>query len=241
MTTISDVPIDDLAPGSAALEASGAFLTGFCRPDEARALASQTSRRAGILGRHEVPLYQGLRCEKRRLDWLAGRLAAKRALRRYFCDLQGRSPALTALEISYDSQGAPRCALPQAPFLSISHCAAGGLCAVGLSGRRVGADWEVVVSRGPELTRLFACPGELPLGPEDPFAQTRLWALKEAALKLLGLGLAAAPTEVRAQPWLGLAGRTRQRWEDLGSPALSPVVARVRGCVAAVVHSQPRA
>jgi phosphopantetheinyl transferase len=37
------------------------------------------------------------------------------------------------------------------------------------------------------LTRLFACPGELPPDKDDPLGQTRLWAVKEAVLKLLGL------------------------------------------------------
>jgi hypothetical protein len=44
-----DVDIDDSNSRPDALEASGAFLTGFCRPEEARALAAQASRRAGLL------------------------------------------------------------------------------------------------------------------------------------------------------------------------------------------------
>jgi phosphopantetheinyl transferase len=225
---------------SAALEASGAFLTGFCRPDEARALASQAALRAGFLSPAEESHYLSLRCEKRRLDWLAGRAAAKRALRRYFRETAGSEPELAALEIASDAQGAPFCAAPAAPSFSISHCAAGGLCAVGLSGRRVGADWEMVAPRSRELARIFACPGELSPDQDDPRGQTRLWAVKEAVLKLLGLGLAASPREIQTQPWLDLAGRARERWLELGSPTLLPAMAQTDDSVVAVVHTQPR-
>lgn len=178
-----------------------------------------------------------MRCEKRQLDWLAGRLAAKRALRRYFREATDSEPGLATLEIASDAQGAPLCSMPDAPSFSISHCAAGGLCAVGLAGRRVGADWEMVAPRSRELARLFACPGELPPGQDDPRGQTRLWAVKEAVLKLLGLGLAAPPRDIQTQPWLGLTGRARERWLELGSPTLCPAVTQIGDSIVAVVHT----
>jgi phosphopantetheinyl transferase len=236
LTRTLDVPIGDLASGTTALEASGAFLAGFCRPDEARALAEQPARRAGLLSPAEEAHYLQLRCEKRRLDWLAGRAAAKRALRRYFDKTAASAPELAALEISSDAQGAPHCSTPDAPSFSISHCAAGGLCAVGLQGRRVGADWEMVAPRSRELSRLFACPGELP-DQDDPCGQTRLWAVKESVLKLLGLGLAASPRDIQTQPWLRLSGRARQRWLELGGPTLVPAVTQIGDSVVAVVHT----
>jgi phosphopantetheinyl transferase len=231
------VPIADLASEPTALEASGAFLTGFCPPDEARALAAQPSQRASIFSPAEESHFMRLRCEKRRLDWLAGRVAAKRALRRYFGSAAASAPALAVLEISSDAQGAPLCSVPDAPSFSISHCASGGLCAVGLSGRRVGADWEMVAPRSRELAQLFACPGELPPGQDDPLRQTRLWAVKEAVLKLLGLGLAAPPRDIQTQPWLSLAGRARQRWLELGGPNLLSAVTQIGDSVVAVVHT----
>ncbi|MBI5242037.1 MAG: 4'-phosphopantetheinyl transferase superfamily protein [Elusimicrobia bacterium] len=240
-----------------ALEEEGAFLTGFCLPEAARALAAEPSRRAGLLSPAEESLFRGLRSEKRRLDWLAGRGAAKRALARYFREARESTPDLPAIEISSDAQGAPRCSLPGAPSFSISHCAAGGLCAVGRGGRLVGADWEMVVPRCGELARLFARPGELPPGPDDR-ALTRLWAVKEAVLKLLGLGLAAPPRDVEVLPEIRLHGRARRRWLELGSPELRCAVAECGACgigssagtgrtevlttggaIAAVAHARP--
>ena len=201
-----------------ALEDCGAFLIGSSLAHEARALAAQAQQRARLLNPAEEAHYLRLRSDKRRLDWLAGRLAAKRALRRYFRETAGAAPEPASIEIASDAQGAPLCATPGAPFFSISHCGAGGLCAVGLSGRRVGADWELIVPRGRELARLFALPGELPPGQDDPFFQTRLWAVKEAVLKLLCLGLAAPPQDIQTRPRLELRGRARRRWQELGSP-----------------------
>jgi 4'-phosphopantetheinyl transferase len=142
------------------------------------------------------------------------------------------------VEISSDAQGAPLCSAPEAPSFSISHCAAGGLCAVGLGGRRVGADWELVAPRSRDLARLFARPGELAPGADD-LAQTRLWALKEAVLKLLGLGLTVAPRDVEGAPELKLHGRALRRWQELGSPPLRQAVSQGASSVAAVVYTQP--
>ena len=217
---------------------AGAFLTGLCLPAEARALALSAPQRALILGPAEEAHFQKLRCDKRRLDWLAGRAAAKRALRRYFRAVSGHEPDWRELEISADAQGAPRCAVADAPFFYISHCAAGGLCAVGLGGRRIGTDWEMVAARSRELARFFAGPDELPPGQDDPRSQTSLWALKEAVLKLLGLGLAASPRDVATRPELHFIGRARARWIELGRPRISQVSAHDDDAVAVVVHTQ---
>ena len=161
-------------------------------------------------------------------------------MRRYFRKTSASKPELAALEITSDDRGAPLCAVPNAPLFSISHCAAGGLCAVGLSGRRVGVDWEMVAPRSRELAQLFSCPGELPPDQDDPRSQTRLWAVKEAILKLLGLGLAASPRDIQTHPWLCLTGRARERWLELGSPTLCPAVTQIDDSVVAIVHTQPR-
>ena len=233
MSVLNETP----ASGLTALEDCGAFLIGSCLPDEARALASQAGQRARVLSPAEEAHYLRLRCEKRRLDWLAGRLAAKRALSRYFRQVERRALDLAVIEISSDAQGAPLCSAQGAPSFSISHCAAGGLCAVGLAGRRVGADWEMVAPRSRDLARLFARPGELPPGPDDARRQTRLWAVKEAVLKLLGLGLACPPRDVATVPQLSFHGRARERWDGLGSPRISQVVTEPGGSIAAVVYT----
>jgi phosphopantetheinyl transferase len=95
----------------------------------------------------------------------------------------------------------------------------------------------MVAPRSRKLTQLFACPGELPPGQDDPRGQTRLWAVKEAILKLLGLGLAASPREIQTHPWLCFTGRARQRWLELDSPTLLPAVKQIDDSVVAVVHT----
>jgi phosphopantetheinyl transferase len=229
----------DRMPCLAELEARhGAFIAEACLPAEAGDLASCSNGRGRVLAPEEEAAYRKLASDKRRLDWLAGRASAKRALRRYFrltrhCDLDPRE-----LSIATDAQGAPWCGVADAPSFSISHCAAGGMCAVGLDGRRIGADWEMVAPRSRELARLFACPGELLPGQEDASSLTRLWTVKEAALKLLGLGLAASPRDVEtAGGRLRLQGRALARWIELGSPRLSMSTASAGQSMLTIVYA----
>ncbi|MDD5657050.1 MAG: 4'-phosphopantetheinyl transferase superfamily protein [Elusimicrobia bacterium] len=216
-------------------EPAGLFLTCVCLPEEARELELSADKRGTLLGPEERACYGRLRSQKRRWDWLSGRAAAKRVLRRYFQEIENRAVGLADIEIAPDAQGAPVCVLPGAPSFSITHCAEGGLCAVGLDRRRVGADWEIIAPRARALARLFARPGELPEDADDR-ATTALWAVKEALLKLLGLGLACPPTdvEVRAEPVLH--GRARERWAGLGAPRLAFSVTDRGGSLTAVAY-----
>jgi 4'-phosphopantetheinyl transferase len=212
------------------------FLICVCASDEARDLALQDTARASILSRAEESVYQRLRSDKRRRDWLAGRVAAKRALCLFFQQTKGFEPAFPILEIGTDSRGAPLCAAPGSPHFSISHCAAGGLCAAAWDGRRVGADWEPVAPRSSELKNLFCRPGELSSEQDHPSGQTRLWAIKEAALKLLGVGLACPPRDVEVgAAGIIFHGDARRHWAELGSPKISHAAATIENCAVAVV------
>lgn len=190
--------------------------------------------RLAFLSDSEARLFQKLKSEKRRRDWLAGRLAAKRALARRLAD-QGARPPLEAIEISNLESGEPSCrlldhqAVLRGPLsFSISHCEAGGLCAVAQAGTRVGADWETVPAQELPFLHLFAHELEtneaLASSAEE---QIRLWSLKEAVLKLLGLGLALDPKDIRRRgpgghdTALELHGPARRRWTQLGSPEIA--------------------
>lgn len=183
---------------------------------------------------------------KRRRDRLAGRVAAKRALRDHFKDSLGWDADPRELELANDEDGRPVLRLPRgtpggAPSFSIAHSAWGGVCAVAAAGGRVGCDLESVVARPREVLAFVASPDELGLaGPSDPDAQARLWTGKEAVLKLLGLGLDADArmVEVRAGgAEVRLGGLPERRWSELGRPPITVDFTPRDGSLAAVART----
>ncbi len=145
--------------------------------------------------------------EKRREDWLLGRIAAKEEVRAA-CARSGRAPPdWQAFEIARSAEGAPRVALPEGPPLAISLSHGHGrACALalpaGAEGGLPGIDLERARPRRLGTLRFFlhpderepvlALPGgadpttepEGPPGPRD-VAAVVAWALKEAAFKAL--------------------------------------------------------
>jgi 4'-phosphopantetheinyl transferase len=178
------------------------YRIAFCPREEAEAeLRASASR---WLSSAEAAVIERFPAEKRRLDWLAARIAAKRGTKLLLEEEAGPSLDAREIEVGNDSAGRPFLRLPPGspppPAVSLSHSASGGLCA--LSRRRaIGADWEVVAPRAREVLEQYAHARERTAGfEESPEAQTRLWALKEAVLKLLGLGLSCDPMRVIIPP-----------------------------------------
>lgn len=145
--------------------------------------------------------------EKRRADWLLGRLAAKEEVRAA-CARSGREPPdWQAFEIGRSAEGAPRVVSLEGPPLavSLSH-GHGRACALalpaGAAGGLPGIDLERVRPRRLGTLRFFLHPEERepvlalpggadpaaepdgPPGPRD-VAAVVAWALKEAAFKAL--------------------------------------------------------
>ncbi len=160
----------------------------------------------GALSPAEALRYAAFRMEKRRSEWLAGRLAAKRLLA-----AGGEDPA--SLEIGMDRYGRPCCG---DRLVSISHSNGWALAAWQPGSAFLGADLEKVEPRHPAWYRDYFSPAELPA--PDPSAATRLWALKEAMMKALGLGLMADPLDIRAEGEIRLSGRALARYEEMGRP-----------------------
>ncbi len=184
---------------------------------------------------------------RRRRDRAAGRLAAKRALAAHFEAEEGWTPRPEELELSNDAAGRPVLRLPRgAPFavphFSISHAAEGGAAAVGAGGRRVGVDLESVVARPAEVVAFVAAPGEAAGAPaSDPEAQARLWTGKEAALKLLGLGLDADARDVRVESGTArFSGMPERAWRALGAPRVSVRFERVGAALLAVACTEEK-
>ncbi|HAH05397.1 MAG TPA: hypothetical protein DCM05_02550 [Elusimicrobia bacterium] len=174
----------------------------------------------------ELAQFKKLKVPKRRRDWLAGRLAAKKLLLEMLAE-RGREARPHELPILNRKDGAPYLAFPwegePAPFLSLSHAPSGAVAAAVAGGRRIGVDAEAVAERPEAFVTVFAHPSER-AGLRSAHDQTRLWTLKESVLKLLCLGLSVDLWDVRfleADPQrLELHGRALACWESLGRPAI---------------------
>lgn len=163
-------------------------------------------RPGAALSGKEAAQYAVFRMEKRRREWLAGRLAAKALL-------AGDRGDQAAFEIGMDKFGRPSCG---AELVSISHSGGWALAAVKPGSAFLGADLEKVEPRHPAWYRDYFHPSELPA--PDPSEATRLWTIKEALLKALGLGLMADPLDIRTGERVRLSGKALERYRELGSP-----------------------
>ncbi len=164
----------------------------------------------GALSERETAVYAAFRMEKRRAEWLAGRLAAKSLL----TAASGRRQE--ECEIGMDRLGRPCCG---ETLVSISHSGGWALAATKPGSAFLGADMEKVEERHHAWYSDYFHPSELPS--HDPSEATRLWTIKEAVLKALGLGLMADPLHVRAGERVMLSGKALGRYRELGSPAYS--------------------
>jgi phosphopantetheinyl transferase (holo-ACP synthase) len=149
---------------------------------------------AGLLTPSERTVLEAMPAERRRRDWLAGRVAAKRVLRatcRHRCE---RVPAYGSIEILNEASGAPRFTIQGRPELaerfdvSIAHTDGAAVAAVTdlLASGSAGVDIELTKPLSLELVRRvlraeeIACLDENPnMGPTP----LELWTAKEAAMK----------------------------------------------------------
>lgn len=219
--------------------APAAYSFSLCPLEEAQGVLSRSETRLWLSPAEEAAL-GSLRPRKRRCDRLSGRIAAKRALGRRLSEDFSLALEPRAIEVLNEISGKPYCRLlpegcagetdpaslsPKLSF-SISHSTRGGLCAVARNSRPIGTDWETIAPRGEKMLALYAHEEERSQElASSAEAQTRLWTLKEAVLKFLGLGLALDPRDVRFTGGRGgppeLHGSARRRWEELGSPRIA--------------------
>lgn len=167
-TTISAVDLSAVSPAAAGLRAAVALQLSAGERHRYRTLDAQ-----------------------RGIDFLAGRVALKAALRRA---LGAAAPDPAAIAVENAPDGRPR--LPGWPSLRCSLAHGGGYGLGAVATQPVGVDVERVRPRDPRLLRLVATADERAaaddgLGPDRLLV--RLWTAKEAVLKGLGVGLALAP------------------------------------------------
>jgi 4'-phosphopantetheinyl transferase EntD len=159
------------------------------------AIVERTVARLGVRGalsEAERDVWTGLVVERRRRDWLAGRIAAKRAVRAAFRERRWMVPAYAAITVRNDADGAPsfavdgRDALSVGLNLSIAHTEGAGLAAVASTraAGTVGVDVEHPRPLSEALIRyvLSASEVERLAVPPRPAALV-LWIIKEAVLK----------------------------------------------------------
>jgi 4'-phosphopantetheinyl transferase len=154
------------------------------------------------LGPAERRRAQGLLVEKRRADWLLGRLAAKRLVARILAEVVRMDLPLDAFDIVTEPSGAPVVRLADGGTLpvgvSISHSEGTAFCAAWSDAGgilSVGADLERIAPRPEGFVRDFFRPAEaaaweaLPAGSGRDLFASAVWSAKEAVLKALRLGL----------------------------------------------------
>ncbi|MFR0356217.1 4'-phosphopantetheinyl transferase family protein [Streptomyces sediminimaris] len=185
-----------------------------------RAGGEQT--RAALESRHlgaaERAQARQLRLPKRRLEWLAGRLALKHGV----CAYQGRHfgtrPGTRDVRVSAVTGGL-RAGKPQVDHpvqVGLSHSVDFAVAVCGP--RAVGIDVERVRRMPPMLTALLSSPpgaADTGSGRLRAMPPSLRWACKEAVLKHFGFGLRVDPGEVELTGW-----RADGRFSWRAGPAL---------------------
>ena len=172
-----------------------------------------------FLSAKEAAVYGGFKLEKRRVEWLSARLAAKKA----FFEVEPESRlSLKQVEVEKASSGEPylvadgqRYPLP----LSLSHSGGYAAAALGRSCKAIGVDIEVIEARPQCWADDCFHPAEIPLGAGADY-YTELWSKKEAILKALGIGLSADLYDIRFEGGShkpALFNRAYRAWQDKGS------------------------
>ncbi len=172
-------------------------------------VASASVADASELPHRDIKAMTARGTPKRQADRLAGQVAARRAV-----------AALTTGEFQVQRlpTGAPSVEAEEEVFVSITH-REGQAWAVA-SHRPVGVDVEQIVARSEAFAADWFRPEEALLTDED---QTIGWAIKEAVLKHLGVGMAESPRDVvvtRGEGWEArLVGALAGRFGDRGFAA----------------------
>jgi len=168
---------------------------------------------ARILTEAEAATWRGLRFEKRRSDWIAGRCAAKAVL----ADFLGGSVAPGEVEVIPEESRRPVAYMAGGgrihASLSISH--RGGAAAAAVVDERlgrVGVDVEVMEERSAALAEDAFTTGERAmLGRLGRWGIATVWSVKEAGLKAAGVGLGVPLDDAEVVELEGGKGRVAIR------------------------------
>lgn len=167
----------------------------------------------GVLSHRELEVWLRLSGpEKRRMEWLLGRLAAKDAVRLFLKDQYQLKANPADIEITTDKHGRPLAGgeligkLDCRLTISITHSGRSAAAVAGKCGNHlgVGIDMESVGQNHEGLERIALSAKEQMLLSAVPVSKReqwllRLWCAKEAAAKALGRGMAGNPLNLFVQ------------------------------------------
>lgn len=189
-----------------------------------------TPESVGVLGPAEFEKAKSFKIPKRRREWLAARIAAKRLLG-WRLQQEGLYLKPRQIEILNREDGSPLIRLYggteyAAVSLSLSHSRGTGVAAIARPGHRVGVDLEAIEPRAASFLSVMAHDEEWGDWMDQDLAeQTRLWTLKEAVSKLLLTGFTVGFHDVRFplngdERRLSLHNKALETYERLGSPTI---------------------
>ena len=165
---------------------------GFATP------ASQDYFHRRYLSEAERSVYQD-RTEVRKPSWLAGRIAAKDAIRYWLRDRGLEAVFPVEVQITNDESGRPQVVgLDEHDLrISLAHKDRSAVAMV-VSGRAIGVDMERVEERSERFVNNALTAAEQSLLPGGDRSEwvTRFWCAKEAAGKARGTGLSGSPRKV---------------------------------------------
>jgi phosphopantetheinyl transferase len=195
-----------------------------------------------VLSAAERETWRSLRSDRRRTEWLLGRLAAKDAVRLLMLARRGLKLFPADIEVATDPYGRPVVGgrfgerYGPAPILSLSHSGGVAMAVAAESGRGagVGIDIEHLGRKRRDFDQAAFTQGERDLlGGASPEGRDlwslNLWCAKEAVAKALGRGLMGNPKNLEAREIdfgrgmvrLGLAGALAREFPALASSPLT--------------------
>jgi phosphopantetheine--protein transferase-like protein len=211
-----------------------------------------------VLGRRERELWHSLKSpERRRLEWLLGRLVAKDAVRQHLRERFNMVLCPADIEILPDGDGRPVAQgawieqVPCAPILSLSHASGVAVAVVGDAGvgLGVGVDIEQLGRMNEDIKKFAFTSQEQELLSALPDVEMendgwplRLWCAKEAVAKALGQGMIGGPQALCVEALdvhsgmvqIGLVGELARRAHDVNGSTLTAFTARAEDLIVAI-------
>jgi phosphopantetheinyl transferase len=213
-----------------------------------------------VLDAAEGDFWSRLASNRRRTEWLMGRMAAKDAVRMYALRHRGLALSPGDIGVAADAHGRPvpggatleRLGLQLS--LSLAHTDGIAVAAVCEPGRGVGIDVERLSRRRGAIEEAAFSAGERallgPTGTGRDERVLRLWCAKEAVGKALGRGLMGSPLNLEARSSdanldtvsVALAGRLAREFPDLVGSAIMAFTRRDGDVVVAIaLYEAPHA
>ena len=171
-----------------------------------------------VLGEKELDFYNHLKIQKRKTEWLGGRLALKKLVAPHtqhtFKEIEILTPG---------GVGKPTVCVGgkelQIPF-GLTHSNGYAVAAIAPHAQYIGIDLEKISPRLGAWKNNFFHPSELTR--EDDAFLTTLWTQKEALVKLLGSGLTVNSYDVRVvHNTPQFLGRAQAIYNALGAPQIT--------------------